>query len=145
MWQIIKNQKKKRKKKKHKSNEKTSLQERQSTCKPIIWFIWRVILLPLFEMVYYTQLTRECDYYNISHRVSCSPWTSPQHLAIVEAFAKENLYFLQCVPANYCREEIVLTIFLLIFREIIAKSKNFKKIFIFIPFLNELLFLAHLF
>ena len=29
--------------------------------------------------------------------------------AIAEAFAKENLYFLQCVLGNYCQGKIVLT------------------------------------
>ena len=33
------------------------------------------------------------------------------HSAIAKAFAEENLYFLQCVLANYCQGEIVLTIF----------------------------------
>ena len=38
-----------------------------------------------------------------------------QHSAIAKGFAEENLYFLQCVLANYCQGEIVLTTFTLIF------------------------------
>ena len=39
-----------------------------------------------------------------------SLWNSPWHLAIAEAFAKRNLYFLSYASANYCQSKIVLTI-----------------------------------
>ena len=39
----------------------------------------------------------------------------PQHSANAVAFAKGNLYFLQCVLANYYQGKIVLTTFMLIF------------------------------
>ena len=39
-----------------------------------------------------------------------SLWSSPWHLAIAEAFAKGNLYFLSYASANYCQSKIVLTI-----------------------------------
>ena len=36
---------------------------------------------------------------------------SPRHSAIAKAFSQENLYFLWCESANYCRCEIVLPTF----------------------------------
>ena len=39
----------------------------------------------------------------------------PRHSAILVAFAKGNLYFLQCVLANYWQGKIVLPTFMLIF------------------------------
>ena len=38
----------------------------------------------------------------------------PRHKC--QGFAKVNVYFLQCVLANYCQDKIALTTFILIFK-----------------------------
>ena len=63
----------------------------------------------------------------ITDNFTHSLWTSPFHLAIAEAFAKENLCFFLWALANYCWGKIVLTTFMLFldkFFSIIAIISN---------------------
>ena len=87
----------------------------------VLQFMWRRYLLfellqfLLYQSLFFSLSTVVFDVFFILYRSGSlnqlsSLWNSPWHLAIAEAFAKGNLYFLSYASANYCQSKIVLTI-----------------------------------